>query len=407
MPPKSQRFLFRRNECRNFESRLQLVEVEVVVVVVVEVEVEVGVRVEVGVVVEVVVVVEVELLEQMNQQAQFEIPLVIPKATRHQYEVKQGYDYDQYNAAIGLRSSSAILFDEEFGCPSDAEFSILHGSEKTTEAMERGTLFHTMCLEPDRWRDALVMLDEEEAAELYQVAHKKAPRRKSDGQATTNIGKFETLADYEANGGSRMQVSTIKAWYAKKEAEGIKVVTPETLKRLRYMAGAIQRRKEVADELAKCPLNNRELSVFAPIGIRYGDQGPTAFIRCKARLDALSEDGETLIDLKSCRETNPIHFRRTAVKLGYDFQAAFHIIVARALEIPVKRFGWLAVESEPPYTPVIHWFRPDWMRLKIADVKALLHTAADHIERNDFPSWPCVDLAPPNWIEERIMEENP
>lgn len=73
---------------------------------------------------------------------------------------------------------------------------------------------------------------------------------------------------------------------------------------------------------------------------------------CKVRLDALSEvDGQPIIvDLKTTADASTDGFMRSAVKYGYDFQAAMYSegYTQNYGEKPL--FVFIAVEKEPPYS---------------------------------------------------------
>jgi len=74
-------------------------------------------------------------------------------------------------------------------------------------------------------------------------------------------------------------------------------------------------------------------------------------VRCKGRLDWLTDDDTLIVDYKSTGNAEPTAFgERLAPIMGYDLQAAFYLRgVSVALGKPRPRFVWLVQEIEPPY----------------------------------------------------------
>ena len=70
---------------------------------------------------------------------------------------------------------------------------------------------------------------------------------------------------------------------------------------------------------------------------------------CKGRLDGLSAELKTIIDLKTCNDASPEAFARKVWDYGYHRQAAMYLRGATANGIDVKHFVIIAVETEPPY----------------------------------------------------------
>lgn len=73
---------------------------------------------------------------------------------------------------------------------------------------------------------------------------------------------------------------------------------------------------------------------------------------CKVRLDALSEvNGQPIIvDLKTTADASTDGFMRSAVRLGYHFQAAMYSEGYKQNTGKKPLFVFIAVEKEPPYS---------------------------------------------------------
>lgn len=69
---------------------------------------------------------------------------------------------------------------------------------------------------------------------------------------------------------------------------------------------------------------------------------------CKGRLDGLSTELKTIIDLKKCQDASPEGFAKSIAQYGYHRQAAMYLRGATYHGIDVKNYVIIAVESEPP-----------------------------------------------------------
>jgi hypothetical protein len=102
--------------------------------------------------------------------------------------------------------------------------------------------------------------------------------------------------------------------------------------------------------------------------IRWHENG----VECRAMLDWLRDDLETIDDLKTTSDASPRGFRRKVWNLRYDIQAAFYLRAVAAwlgdMSHPIKpRFRWVAVETEYPYLVTVH--EPDKHALDNADAR--------------------------------------
>ena len=78
-------------------------------------------------------------------------------------------------------------------------------------------------------------------------------------------------------------------------------------------------------------------------------------LRC--RPDFLPENGNSIIDLKTARSSQPDEFRAAAWKHGYFVQAAFYILCAEAAGFDCyEHFTFVAVEKKPPYAVEVYHF---------------------------------------------------
>ena len=123
--------------------------------------------------------------------------------------------------------------------------------------------------------------------------------------------------------------------------------------------------------------------------IRWNERG----VDCRAMLDWLRDDLETIDDLKTTSDASPRGFQRKVWNLRYDIQAAFYLrAVAGWLRFkwhPIKppRFRWVAVETEYPYLVTVH----EMSKAALANADARVDDAIDlwHrcLETDDWPGY--------------------
>ncbi len=172
--------------------------------------------------------------------------------------------------------------------------------EEPTPALLFGQLFHAMALQTDTvWEQFAIMPN--------------VDRRKKAGK--------EALAEFE------------------QQAEGKTIVTVDMVEQATAMCEALNK-----NEFVKKLLKGEKEKPFFWVDEMTGEE-------CKCRTDVLTEVGENLIivDLKTadCAETET--FMRSAIKYGYDFQAAMY---SEGVKINTGReplFVFIVIEKKPPY----------------------------------------------------------
>ena len=167
---------------------------------------------------------------------------------------------------------------------------------ETTPSMKRGTLVHTLVLEPDEF-------------DLRYAIAPECDRRTKAGKE-----EFETFTA---------------------SLNGREIITQSDYDTARAMRDAV-----MAHEMAALLLqgSEREVSIFS------GLDG----LECKARLDIARTDG-IIMDLKTCTDASKAGFGRAAANLDYPVAAAFYLDIAEVSGMPATDYGWIAVESSPPH----------------------------------------------------------
>lgn len=314
--------------------------------------------------------------------------------------------FEDYCKAPGINQTLLKKFgspnefgDPEDGCPRLYRHHVLNPETPDTEAMRVGRLFHAFLLEPRQFKETTIILDDQTRADLWADAVTIARENKS----TAKYAKFETYAkwledtrasDPEANQPRGfMSIDTVKKWFLAQEKLGLQVVTDQEVAKFEAMRNEIRTTEDVWRELKDGRRDECELTALACVEFRDGKK-----LQLKARLDFVSGDG-SIIDLKTARTSNPREFANQAARLGYDFQAAFYVAVAKRAKLKADRFGFLAIEKEPPYLPVIHWMPGEWLEYATKKVEATLTNLKHAIEADDWPGYSTGALLPPAWLE--------
>lgn len=132
-----------------------------------------------------------------------------------------------------------------------------------------------------------------------------------------------------------------KAEYAKflEKSKGKTIVDVDMVGKAAAMAQAVQ-----SNELCRKLLDGeKEIPLFWKDELTGED--------CKCRLDVKKKMGEKvlIVDLKTTENAETESFMRSAIKYGYDFQAAMYNEAEKQNNGTEPIFVFIAVEKEPPY----------------------------------------------------------
>lgn len=187
-----------------------------------------------------------------------------------------------------------------------------HPKERTA-AMILGSAFHTAVLEPEKFERE------------YYVVYGEVKRRSNAGKA---------------------------AWAAMVEETGDRtMLSEEDYRTVRGMADAV-RYNGMASYLTHGEVEQSYYVTDELTGIPYKVR-PDCFKMINGR--------GLIVDLKSTTDASTDAFRREAIRLGYDFQAAMYktaVEKERGIECD---FVFIAVEKEPPYLINIMQCDPLWI----------------------------------------------
>lgn len=185
--------------------------------------------------------------------------------------------------------------------PEKFKWAMEHPAEPTP-ALIFGQAFHKLALEP------------EDFSTEFAVVPKNIDRRTKDGKAAW----AELVA----------------------AADGKTLITAETMDTARDMVNALHS----VPMVEKLINGQHELPLF------WADD--LTGEACKVRLDCLTEvKGQpVIVDLKTTADASTDGFMRSAIKYGYDFQAAMYSEGYEKITGKKPLFVFIAIEKDPPYS---------------------------------------------------------
>ena len=187
-------------------------------------------------------------------------------------------------------------------------------SQPPTADMIEGSAFHTMVLEPEKFKRDYV----------------KAPKFNK----RTKEGKLEAEAFELRNKG--------------------RIPLPEDqYRRLEQMAEAVYSHPIASNLLSA---GRPEVSYFWEQDVYV--EGQFHNVTCKARTDFATEDNTVLVDLKTTRDGSEEGFAKSCANFRYHVQAAWYQRGWAKIHEKEPEFLFLCVEKSPPYAISIHHLLP-------------------------------------------------
>lgn len=241
------------------------------------------------------------------------------------------------------------------------------------DALDFGTLFHTVVLEPDRVDDiadelGLTILDP-------HVIGLTAKGEKSENPTATTAWKNK-VKEVEASGKRIMTVAKWAEWLARAQA----------------MLMSLQAHEKASELLFTEPGESEVSAFWQP------SDGPAH----KARFDRLL-DGKA-VDLKSTSaQPGEDALTRAVINYGYDLSAAHYLQVAEGLELGVTEFWFIFVGKEAPHYVTVCDLSNDFLTrgrlLRALAIERLTEDAPPYVGAEGH-----LTLAPPPYA--RITDPN-
>lgn len=237
------------------------------------------------------------------------------------------------------------------------------------------------------------------------------PKLNPEGIARPNADHFDlgtVVHELVLEGDDRIWEVHAKDWKTKaaktereeaRAAGKIPLLTAQ-MERARAMAAAVARQVEgFPDVPDPAPLRN---GVAERVAIWR--EGP---IWCRARIDYLHTDFQTIDDLKTTGESaHPSDWSRTLFDKGLDLQVAFHCRGVQRLMGTRPDFRFLVVEDEPPYALSLIGLAPEAVDFAQMRMRRATELWGHCLRTGQFPGYATrpvyADLPP--WVQTRWLE---
>lgn len=241
-------------------------------------------------------------------------------------------DYLNYSAV------SQSLLTELSRSPKHLQYYLKNQKEQT-EAMKFGTLVHSLTLTPDRVNTEYLFIPE-------------------DINGRTNEGK-RMIANLE-----------LTAIHQNKM-----MVKGSDLERAKEVANAI-----LSDPIAKEYLaaGKKELSAYV--------EDETG-IQLKARIDAVPDNSNMLVDIKTTEDASKWAFKKSIVSYKYYLQAAFYLDQYEKLAEKKIHFVFIAAEKHPPYAVGVYYLNEATIEQGRKEYKELLVKYKKCLDSNNWPGY--------------------
>lgn len=227
------------------------------------------------------------------------------------------------------------------------------GMNEKSQAMDVGSLFHAMILEPDE-------------------VSKRFKRKEFSG--STKAGKEEALQAQEA---------------------GLTLIRAADWDNCSWMAKRI----------AACPETQVFFNSFGENEKEYYfEKNVNGMpVPCKAKVDRdVVVDGMRIhLDVKTTTDASPAAITKAIIKYGYHIQASWYLEASKACdENPAQAFVFIFVEKKYPHLVTSVMLNPEYMRLGNEQCERALHIYADCLKTKQYPGYAdtILVLEPPAWL---------
>jgi exodeoxyribonuclease VIII len=130
-------------------------------------------------------------------------------------------------------------------------------------------------------------------------------------------------------------------------------------------------------------------------------QDATYGFLCKARIDKLIPQIETVVDLKTCQSAEPEAFSRAIFNYKYHWQARWYLNGMNSFQEDVfyRNFVIIAVENNPPYGTAVYRIEDNALGVAADDIRRILHK---YNKAREDKTWSCypekvIDITLPAW----------
>jgi exodeoxyribonuclease VIII len=277
---------------------------------------------------------------------------------------------EQYHADPAISRSGLILFAESPYKYWAEYINPNRPPKKSTPAMEFGSAFHSLVLEPEKFRDEYIVA--QELQKLPKVGLLKNLGRPEFDRQKAERAKIEFIND-----------ALTQEWLER--AEGKIILSLADWQQLTEMRDALRDHEEAWALIGGAKYEQS-----------YFWQDPGSGLMVKSRPDILHDN--IIVDLKTCVSASPRAYQRSMVDGGYHIQAAMVRDAIRTVEgREVSNFLNLCIEKTYPYAIGIKIISQEALDEGERFYKEKLLEMKCAIENNLFPSYEPEEVDLPLW----------
>lgn len=252
---------------------------------------------------------------------------------------------EQYHASSGISRSKLMLLDKS---PYHFWYETLSGQavkQEATPAMNIGSAFHTLLLEPMKFQQEFSVMP--------------------------NL-------DRRTKGGKEMYEEFLK------ESEGKIVLTADQFSKVGKMADLVSKHEIVTTLLDDAVFEQSIYWTDKETGLQF-----------KTRPDIWSS--KMVVDLKTTNNASSYAFMRSALDYGYYLQAGMAFEACKAIGKPFEMFVILACEKEEPHVPAVYIMKDEALQFGIDQFTKYKTRLKECFDSNKWEGYLVQELGVPKY----------
>jgi hypothetical protein len=257
---------------------------------------------------------------------------------------------EDYHGSTGLSRSALMLYQKSPRHYYEAYLNPERIKPEPTDAMIKGELVHTLCLEPHK------------TIERFAVLPELDKRTKAGKQA------FEEFCIIN---------------------EGKQYIKPDVYESCKAIADSFQRNTLFNALLLDARI---EKSLY----FTHKETG----IQCKVRPDVWNYT--IVADLKTTADASYKAFQGSAYKYGYFLQAGMIHEALKSIDIDMQKFVFACVETSSPYVTALYDCDGDAIQFGVKLFNTLMYRFSEHYEKDEWPDYGYQTLSVPAWATYEI-----
>ena len=260
---------------------------------------------------------------------------------------------EQYHASEGISRSKLMLLDKS---PYHFWYETMSGladKQEATPAMNIGSAFHTMLLEPAKFQMEFAIAP-------------KVDRRTKQGKEDWDLFT--------------------------QESEGKILLSDDQFSKVSKMVELVSKHEIVTTLLDEAVYEQSIFWTDKETGLQF-----------KTRPDIWSS--KMVVDLKTTNNASAYSFMRSALEYGYYLQAGMAHEACKALGKPFDMFVILACEKEAPHVPAIYIMKDDALQFGINQFTTYKRKLKKCLDENKWEGYLVQELAVPTFAINALNEE--